>query len=264
MSLKNIANISIKFLGSCFVCSPCSRIVLVTKDDQRSKQFKENVNMNKVTPHIHRKCDISDIFIEDQLMQYMMRDQSNWIFVEIINKTENFKVYIHIEIMTPRDLLPLKKGWSEIHAKSSNYLKDWSIIQGSFIWVVSLCHPILIPFLWESNELVSFYAFVVCLGLHDFIITIWDHILFMTILDASLYDILMCLLTISCIWYISCRFTFYFSHDMFAWLWLTLLFTFLKAISHVMHCYFEFLSWHVDLRVFLFHIFCHVIEWTCV
>ena len=140
-----------------------------------------------------------------------MRDQSNWMFVEIINKTENFKVYIHIEIMSPRDLLPLKKGWSEIHAKSSNYLKDWSIIQGSFICVVSLCHPILIPFLWESNELVSFYACVMCLGLHDFIITIWYHILFMTILDASLYDILMCLLTISCIWYISCHFTYFFS-----------------------------------------------------
>ena len=77
MSLKNVANISIKFLGSCFVCSPCSRIVLVTNDDQRSKQFKENANMNKVTSHIHRKCDICAIFIEDQLMQYMMRDQSN-------------------------------------------------------------------------------------------------------------------------------------------------------------------------------------------
>ena len=55
ISLKNVNNISIKFLDSCFVCSPCSRIVLAANDDQRSKQFKENINMNKVTPHIHKK-----------------------------------------------------------------------------------------------------------------------------------------------------------------------------------------------------------------
>ena len=188
-----------------------------------------------------------------------MRDQSNWMFVEIINKTENFKVYIHIEIMSPRDLLPLKKGWSEIHAKSSNYLKDWSIIQGSFICVVSLCHPILIPFLWESNELVSFYAFVMCLRLHDFIITIWYHILFMTILDTSLYDILMCLLTISCIWYISCHFTYFFSHDMFTWLWLTLLFTFLKP-SH-MSCIAISDSYH-DMLIFMYFYSISFVMWS--
>ena len=62
MSLKNVTNISIKFLGSCFVCSPCSRIALVTNDNQRSKQSKENVNMNKGKSYIHKKGDMNVIF----------------------------------------------------------------------------------------------------------------------------------------------------------------------------------------------------------
>ena len=59
--LENTINISIKFIGSCFVCSPDYRIDLVASDDQRKQMIQEKYQHEQRHTYINKKGDVSVI-----------------------------------------------------------------------------------------------------------------------------------------------------------------------------------------------------------